>query len=279
MALACVLVVSGRVPGADAQTAGGLEADFAARVTAERRAAGLGALATEADLVSVARNHSADMAAASRLYHNTLLGQQVQGWLVVAENVGVGSSVDQIHGDLMASAPHRADILDNRFTGIGVGVVQSGATVWVTQVFRRSAGAPPPSPAVAPPAPPSPAVAAPAGAASPPPARTAPPRAARQAPTDTATTASTTTIPATTTTTTAPIIAVPPTAAPIIAVPPTTAPSTAGLPLDTLAASSPPVEPRSGLVAMGLLAALLLWAAAAAVVKVAVRNHLDAARP
>ncbi len=237
---------------------GGLEADFAGRVTAERRAAGLGALATEDDLVAVARKHSADMASAGRLDHNALLGQQVQGWLVVAENVGVGSSVDQVHGAMMASAPHRADILDNRFTGIGVGVVQSGATLWVTEVFRRSAGAASSPPARKPAAPPAPAPAAPAG-----PAPAPPPGAARQARTDAVTTSSTTTTLPTTTTTTTPV---------------TAAPSTAGLAIDTLAASSLPVEPRSGLVATGLLAALLLWAVAAGVVKVAVRNHLDAGR-
>jgi len=273
------LVVLGLVPAAEAQVADGAEADFAARVTGDRRNAGLGALTTQADLVAVARNHSAAMAASSRLYHNTLLGQEVKGWLLVAENVGVGSSVDQIHRAMMASPPHRADILDARFDGIGIGVVQSGTTMWVTQVFRRSAGDVPPAPAPAPPA------AAPQLPVTPPPAPAPPPlappagesrskslpRAARQVPAAPTTTAVSVAAPTTT-------VPAPATTAPV------TTPPQAGLHLDTLAASSLartsslPPTPRPDLGGAGLLAATLLWAVAAGAANVAARNRPDPAR-
>lgn len=144
---------------AGAQTAAGdAEAAFLARITAARQAQGLPALPVEGDLASVARAHSADMAAVSRLFHNDALGQQVTQWISVGENVGAGTTVDQIHQTLMASAIHRGDILSTRYTGVGIGVVQSGGTLWVTQVFRQKAGAAAPEPAPPPPPPTSPPV-------------------------------------------------------------------------------------------------------------------------
>jgi hypothetical protein len=41
----------------------------------------------------------------------------------------------------MNSAPHRANILDKRFTEVGVGVVVADGTIWVSEVFRRPATA------------------------------------------------------------------------------------------------------------------------------------------
>lgn len=260
---ALALVV--RVDGADAQAAGGVEVEFAARVTAERQAQGRPALPMEDDLVTVARNHSAAMAAAARLYHNTLLGQQVQGWQLVAENVGMGSSVDQVHQALMASPQHRADILNARFDGIGMGVVQSGSGIWVTQVFRQRSGAA--TVASTPPAPPSPAPesepAAPAPAPPPEPARRpvarAPLPATTAGPTTTAAPSTTTT--STTTTTTSPALV--------------TASVDGALDLGGLATSSIPVPARPDLVAAGTVAAALLWMVSAGMVRLAVRSRFD----
>jgi uncharacterized protein YkwD len=38
---------------------------------------------------------------------------------------------------LMDSEGHRANILDPRFTLVGIGVVRSGETFWITQIFLR----------------------------------------------------------------------------------------------------------------------------------------------
>jgi uncharacterized protein YkwD len=37
----------------------------------------------------------------------------------------------------MASPAHRANILDRRWRGVGVGVVSSGGYLWVTEIFRQ----------------------------------------------------------------------------------------------------------------------------------------------
>ncbi|MGH9177758.1 MAG: CAP domain-containing protein, partial [Acidimicrobiales bacterium] len=152
-----VVAVAGVTAGTtQAGGAPDLEAAMTARVAAERQAVGRPALAVEADLVDVARGHSAAMASQSRLYHNPSLGQQVQGWLLVGENVGLGQTVDQVHAALMASTSHREELLDPRFTGIGVGVVVSGGSLWVSEVFRQRSGDPAPAPAAAPAPPPAP---------------------------------------------------------------------------------------------------------------------------
>ena len=40
----------------------------------------------------------------------------------------------------MASAPHRANILDRRMEQVGVGFVLVNGQLWVTEVFRSRAG-------------------------------------------------------------------------------------------------------------------------------------------
>lgn len=248
MAVALVVLVVLAVPGAGAAAgaAGDPEAALAARVTAERAASGLGPLAVDADLVAVARAHSATMASQARLFHTPDLATQVQGWVKLAENVGVGTTVDDVDRALMASADHRADILDPRFNGIGIGVVAGGGRLWVTQVFRQRQGAP--APTAAPSPPPAPAPAAPPAAPAP---RRAP--VVRAAP-----------VRLTTTTTTAP-----PTTATTATVPPTTAPAEARVLAPLAAAASAPLPSRpptgpAALVALALLVAVGSATAAAA---------------
>lgn len=258
-----------RVDGAGAQAADGAEAEFAARVTAERQAHGGSALATEDDLAAVARNHSADMAASTRLYHNPLLGQEVHEWQLLAENIGMGTTVDEIDQLLMASPQHRADILDARFTGIGVGVVKSGDSLWVTEVFRRrsaaaAAAGTPPAPAPAPVSEPAVPARAPRPVPLRRPASTVPPPAPQPVTTVAATvmTPPTTTTSSTTATTGDPV--------------PVAAGEHVPLDLGGLATSSVPVPSRPDLVAAGSLAVALLWIVSASTVRLALRTRLDA---
>lgn len=77
------------------------------------------------------------MARTGVLEHNPDLSGQVTGWRSLAENVGYGGDEQSVHRALMNSSGHRANILDPRFTQIGIGVAWSGGRVWVTQVFRE----------------------------------------------------------------------------------------------------------------------------------------------
>ncbi len=140
-ALAALLVVLALVPAqpaaASSPTTAEFERDFVALVNVERAKQSLGALQVKGDIVTVARRHSAKMASDNRLHHNPNFSKEITGWQRVAENVGVGPSVDALHRALMASEGHRRNIMDSTVTEIGVGVVISGGRVWVTQNFRR----------------------------------------------------------------------------------------------------------------------------------------------
>jgi cysteine-rich secretory family protein len=144
---ASLLVVAAVVFAALPAHASDYETAFQSKINLERAPAGLGPLGFDAALLEVAGRHSADMAAAGRIFHNKNLPNEVSGWQELGENVGVGPSVEEIHKAFMASATHRAQILDPGFRGFAVGVVQSGPDLYVTELFILRSAGPPPSPA------------------------------------------------------------------------------------------------------------------------------------
>lgn len=104
---------------------------------------GLAPLAVDASLRDLARAHSAGMAGAGRIFHNPHLAAQVPGgWRSIGENVGMGGSVDQVHNALMNSPGHKANITGD-YDYFGIGVAWVGGTVYVTEVFFKSAASAP----------------------------------------------------------------------------------------------------------------------------------------
>jgi uncharacterized protein YkwD len=107
-------------------------------INGERAGAGVGGLSVNGGAASVARSWSAYMAQ-NGMSHNPDLGGDLDragvAWRTIAENVGYGASVDQVHSMFMSSSGHRANILNGAYTQVGIGVVQSGGRVWVTIVF------------------------------------------------------------------------------------------------------------------------------------------------
>lgn len=141
LVVALLLALVTPVPVSEAATSTReLERDFLALVNVERAKRGLGALTEQADIRSVARAHSADMARQWQLHHNPDYASEITGWQRLTENVGYGSSVESIHRALMNSSGHRGNILDSRVSEVGIGVVVRNSRVWVTQNFRRPAG-------------------------------------------------------------------------------------------------------------------------------------------
>lgn len=102
----------------------------------ERTHRGLAALNNDLDLNSIAQKWSDHMAATGTLAHS---GVSIPpGATRVAENVGYGSSVDRVHHLLMNSGPHRANILHNGMTRVGIGAaVDSQGRVWITQIYAN----------------------------------------------------------------------------------------------------------------------------------------------
>jgi uncharacterized protein YkwD len=55
----------------------------------------------------------------------------------VGENIGQGPSMEDVHEQLMLSAGHRRNILEQGWTDVGVVAVEDGKTVWVVEVFGQ----------------------------------------------------------------------------------------------------------------------------------------------
>lgn len=127
----------------------GAAARFYSLVNVERSNQGLARLIRNSQLESIALRHARRMAAAGRVYHNdalfsartiSALGNPVS----VGENVGRGSSVDQLHKSFMASRAHRVNILDRSYSEAGFAVVYGSGQLWAVETFmsppRRQAG-------------------------------------------------------------------------------------------------------------------------------------------
>ena len=121
--------------------------DLGAATNAARAAAGLPALALDAQLTAVAQGWANQLAAAGTLSHNPALRTQVTNWNVLGENVGMAGDIPSVQAAFMASPAHRDNILDPRFTQMGVASATSTyascgcAVLWVVVDFRRPATA------------------------------------------------------------------------------------------------------------------------------------------
>ncbi|HEX5937754.1 MAG TPA: CAP domain-containing protein [Actinomycetota bacterium] len=88
----------------------------------------------------LARKHSIAMAQKGSLYHvANPSAYYLKGisWSTWGENVGVtGGTVWDVQRAFMQSAPHRANILNNRFRRVAVGTYRDGrGLLWVTIFF------------------------------------------------------------------------------------------------------------------------------------------------
>ena len=105
------------------------------RLNALRREQGLPELAWEKGLYDKVTAWSTHLADIGKLEHSNLSDRVPEGWQVLGENVAVASSPERAADALAASAPHRANMLNPRFTKVAVGVVERTGRFWVTQVF------------------------------------------------------------------------------------------------------------------------------------------------
>lgn len=123
------------------------ESAFGGHINAERAARAIPSVVMDPTLQQLARSHSASMAAGGHIFHNPNLAAQVPaGWRAVGENVGVGQDVAGLHSAFMNSPGHAANVLGD-YDRIGVGVVVVGSTMYVTEVFYKTASAPTAQPA------------------------------------------------------------------------------------------------------------------------------------
>ena len=117
--------------------------DLATATNTARVSAGLAPLTINAQLSAVAQAWANKLAAAGALSHNPGLRTQVTDWTVLGENVGMAGDVPTVQNAFMHSPEHKANILDPRYTQMGVGSATSiypscgCAVLWVVVDFRR----------------------------------------------------------------------------------------------------------------------------------------------
>ena len=143
-------------PGAGTKAAVPAAADRIAQlVNQERAAAGLGALTPHSRAASIAAGHTMAMADRGDIWHNaayfTAATRSALGAKALGENVAMNGSLEDAHKRLMASPGHRANILNGAFDAVGIAVVRdAGGTLYITQDFVDSSGAPAAAPRPAP---------------------------------------------------------------------------------------------------------------------------------
>jgi uncharacterized protein YkwD len=154
--VAAAAVTVGAVAGSTAFAAPAFASpsgDLAAATNASRAAAGLPGLQIDGQLSSVAQAWANHLAAANALSHNGALRGQVSNWTNLGENVGMAADIPSVQRAFMNSPEHRANILNSKYTLMGVGSASSilpscnCRVLWVVVDFKRPATAAAPAPA------------------------------------------------------------------------------------------------------------------------------------
>jgi uncharacterized protein YkwD len=114
-------------------------------LVADRAAVGAPPLTPDPALAAIARGHSLDMRAGGFFGHRSPTTGDVVDRMAAAryratssgENLARNDSLAEAQAALMASVGHRANIVDPRFTHVGVAAVRVDGDWLVTQVFAR----------------------------------------------------------------------------------------------------------------------------------------------
>jgi len=147
-----VATTSASVAITAAQASPGDESAFVAAINRIRVERGLGSLRVDGELSGIARDWSYRMAEAGVISHRVDLRSGVtSNWTSLGENVGVGPSVSDLMTAFVNSPGHFKNIIEPRFTHIGVGAVVTAGIIYTAHEFMAVAGSSSaPAPAAAP---------------------------------------------------------------------------------------------------------------------------------
>lgn len=114
------------------------ERGFARKMNAVRSARGLGKLSLDPEISKAARVHTNEMINQNTLHHtsSTNLRNRVTNWVILGENVGVGSTVSSLHDAFMNSPAHRDNIEHSAYKHVGIGARSANGRLWVTVIFE-----------------------------------------------------------------------------------------------------------------------------------------------
>ena len=136
-----------RAPGEDASSSRD-EGGLLAMVNAARNSEGLRPLRPNPYLTALAHDQAQSIRASRRLAHDLGSGDplarvEAAGLAprLVGENVAHADTLAHAHRALWNSPSHRANLLDDRFDSIGIGLsIGADGAVWVSELFARLAG-------------------------------------------------------------------------------------------------------------------------------------------
>lgn len=128
-----------------ASAAADAERELVGLMNQERAQSGAPPLVLDERLSEAARTHSQEMARRQQLSHRFPQEERLQDRLAktgvsfdaVAENVAHSSSAASAHLELMNSPGHRTNILNPKYNAVGVGVVERGDHLYITQSFAH----------------------------------------------------------------------------------------------------------------------------------------------
>lgn len=112
-------------------------------VNAERNKAGIAPLQLDSQAAGAAQIKAKEMASRNYFSHTSPTYGSVESLLrsfgvrfsLAGENIGQGAAPEQIHAMWLNSSSHRANMLNRKFTHIGVGVARSGSGYVISQIF------------------------------------------------------------------------------------------------------------------------------------------------
>ena len=114
------------------------ERGFARKINIARGATGKARLNLDPELSKAARRHTYEMVKKNLLHHTAepALRRRVTNWSILGENVGVGGTVNSLHGAFMNSPVHRDNLLYSSYRHVGIGAVKKNGRMWVTVLFE-----------------------------------------------------------------------------------------------------------------------------------------------
>lgn len=126
------------VPVTTAPTGGfsaSAESEFVSKINGLRSSVGVAGLAANAELSNYARWWAKQMADSGNFSHSNI-ASLLDPWSTVGENLGYGPSVTSVFNALVASSGHYQNMVDPRFTSVGVGAyVDSTGRIWTAHIF------------------------------------------------------------------------------------------------------------------------------------------------
>ena len=137
MLVLAVLLALLAVSTASPASAAGLRGQMLSLINKARVNHGVPELKLDVRLSQHARHHSQRMADLKLVFHSANIATWLSdvNWSLYGENIAKAHSLKRAKSLWMASPPHRANVLNQKFDWVGIGVVHKGSWFWVTAIF------------------------------------------------------------------------------------------------------------------------------------------------